>query len=136
MTWTGAATPGSSCTASGAGDIHDTIDLLAGGTVTYTATGTLDAAATGTPTNRASVALPAGYEDPVPENNAAFREFTLKWWGKEPSPKGYTTQRNHAARWGSYDEKESARVRKRVQDIMDRYFPEGRPVDHATGAQR
>jgi len=67
------------------------------------------------------------YKGLVPADNAAFREFALKWWGKEPSPKGYTTQRNHAARWESYDEKEAARVRKRVQGIIDRYFPDGRP---------
>jgi len=76
------------------------------------------------------------YKGLVPADNVAFREFALKWWGKEPSPKGYTTQRNHAARWESYDEKEAARVRKRVQDIIDRYFPNGHPDDPGTRARR
>lgn len=67
------------------------------------------------------------YKSLVPEDNKAFREFALKWWQKEPSPDGYTTERNHAARWENYDEKEAARVRKTVQAIIDRYFPNGRP---------
>ncbi|MFO7821379.1 MAG: M60 family peptidase N-terminal accessory domain-containing protein [Lentisphaeria bacterium] len=71
------------------------------------------------------------YKGLVPDNNKAFREFALKWWQKEPSPEGYTTERNHVARWESYDEKEAARVRETVQAIIDRYFPNGRPDDEA-----
>lgn len=69
------------------------------------------------------------YKSLVPANNAAFREFALLWWGKEPSPEGFTTERNHAARWESYDEKEADRVRQRVQEIIALYFPKGRPVE-------
>jgi len=53
----------------------------------------------------------------------------LKWWGKQPNPKGFTTERNHAARWDSYDEKEAENVRKVMQEIIDDYFPNGRPKE-------
>ena len=42
VTWTCAASAGSSCTAAGSGDIADTVTVLAGGTLTYAATGTID----------------------------------------------------------------------------------------------
>jgi len=71
VTWTAVASPGSNCTPGGTGNIEDTIDLLVGGTVTYTATGTLAWEATGTPTNQAIVAVPPGYDDPTPKNNTA-----------------------------------------------------------------
>jgi hypothetical protein len=67
------------------------------------------------------------YKSLVPEDNKAFRKHALMWWTKEPSAKGYTTERNHAARWKSYDEAEAERVRQVVQDVIDRYFPDGRP---------
>ncbi len=71
------------------------------------------------------------YRGLVPENNEAFREFALGWWQRPPRADGYTTERNHADRWESYDEAEAARVRQTVQGIIDRYFPEGRPPDTA-----
>jgi hypothetical protein len=49
------------------------------------------------------------------------------WWAKEPSAKGLTTEKKHAARWASYDEKEANRVRQVVQDNINLYFPNGRP---------
>jgi hypothetical protein len=67
------------------------------------------------------------YKGLVPKDNQAFREFAIKWWGKQPSPTGFTSERNHAARWESYDEKEAAKIKQCVQDIIDRYFPAGRP---------
>jgi hypothetical protein len=69
------------------------------------------------------------YKRAIPEDNAAFRAYALKWWGKQPDPKGYTTQRNHAARWDSYDEAEAKKVAATVQAIIDKYFPEGRPAE-------
>jgi hypothetical protein len=68
------------------------------------------------------------YQGLIPADNEAFRAYALKWWGKQPSEKGFTTQRNHAARWDSYDEKAAAVVRQTVQKILDRYFPDGRPM--------
>jgi len=70
-TWTCAGAGGGSCSPSGAGDINETVDLPAGGSVTYTLTGTVDAAAAGTLTNTATVAEPAGVTDPNPGNNSA-----------------------------------------------------------------
>lgn len=69
--WTCAASAGSSCTASGTGDIADAVDLNAGGTLTYTLTGVLAETATGTLTNGASVTVPDGTTDPQPSNNSA-----------------------------------------------------------------
>ncbi len=47
-TWTCVGAGGGTCTASGSGNINDTVNLPAGGSVTYTASCTISAAATGT----------------------------------------------------------------------------------------
>ena len=67
------------------------------------------------------------YKSLVPADNQAFPDFALKWWGKEPRPEGYTTERGHAQQWDRYDEKTAAAIRNTVQDIIDLYFPNGRP---------
>jgi uncharacterized repeat protein (TIGR01451 family) len=67
-TWTCAASPGSTCTAGGSGSIDDVFDLLVGGTLTYTVTGTVDPAATGFLINTATV---GGITDPDPADNSA-----------------------------------------------------------------
>jgi len=77
VTWTGAASRGAVCTARGAGDLHDTIDLPPGGSVTYKATGIIDPASTGTLVNEASVAAPAGRIEATPEDNTAVDVDTL-----------------------------------------------------------
>ncbi len=66
--WTCAASAGSSCAASGAGNISDSVNLLAGGTATYTLTASAAPGATGTIANTATVTL-AG--DPNSANNSA-----------------------------------------------------------------
>ena len=71
VTWTCAASAGSSCPASGSGSINASVSLLAGGTATFTLTGTLSASATGTLTNTATVAPPPGTVDPVSGNDSA-----------------------------------------------------------------
>jgi len=71
VTWMCAASTGSSCPASGTGSINAAVNLLAGGTATFTLTGTLSASATGTLTNTATVTPPPGTVDPVPGNDAA-----------------------------------------------------------------
>jgi uncharacterized repeat protein (TIGR01451 family) len=76
-TWTCTPSPGSSCTASGSGDILDRVDLLVGGTATYSLTGTVDPAATGTLANTASVGPPPGMGDPDPADNTATDIDTL-----------------------------------------------------------
>lgn len=65
ITWTCTPGPGAVCTASGSGDVHDLVDLPAGASVTYTATGS--AASAGA--NAASVTAPSGVTDPEPGNN-------------------------------------------------------------------
>jgi len=56
---------GSRCTPSGFGNIDDTVDLTAHGTVTYLVTATLAASATGTLENTANVEIPGDVSDPV-----------------------------------------------------------------------
>jgi len=64
FTWTCAASTGSTCTASGSGDIDDTVTVLAGGTLTYTISGTVPAGTTGDLTNTTTVTPPEGVSDP------------------------------------------------------------------------
>ncbi|MEM1248644.1 MAG: hypothetical protein AAGK22_19860 [Acidobacteriota bacterium] len=73
-TWTCSASAGSSCTVAGAGNIADTINLLDGGTATYTAVCAIDASATGTLSNTATVTL-AG--DSNAANNIATDNDTV-----------------------------------------------------------
>ncbi len=68
-TWTCAASAGSACPASGSGDITASVDLLAGGTATFTLTATVGG--TGTINNTATIAVPAGTNDPNPADNSA-----------------------------------------------------------------
>jgi len=76
-TWTCVGAGGGTCTASGSGNINDATNLPAGGSVTYTASCTVAAAATGTLSNTATVAAPGGVTDPVPGNNSATDSDTL-----------------------------------------------------------
>jgi uncharacterized repeat protein (TIGR01451 family) len=74
VTWSCASASGAnaSCrTASGTGNITVPVNLQAGSSVTVTVTGTLDPAATGTVTNTAQIAPPAGTTDPDMSNNTA-----------------------------------------------------------------
>jgi len=76
-TWTCVGAGGGTCTAAGAGNIGDTVNLPAGGSVTYTASCALSAAATGSLSNTATIAAPAGVTDPVPGNNSATDTDTI-----------------------------------------------------------
>jgi uncharacterized repeat protein (TIGR01451 family) len=76
-TWTCAGASGGTCTASGSGNLNDTVNLPSGGSVTYTASCTISASATGTLSNTATVAAPAGVTDPAPGNNSATDSDTL-----------------------------------------------------------
>jgi uncharacterized repeat protein (TIGR01451 family) len=67
-TQTGGAT---AFTASGSGNIADTVNMPAGSKITYKATGKLSAAATGTLSNSAAVTAPAGVSDLNSANNSA-----------------------------------------------------------------
>ena len=77
VTWTCVGAGGGTCTASGSGPINDTVDLPAGASVTYTLTGTIDPAATGTLVNTAAVVPGGGVVDTNPANNAATDTDTL-----------------------------------------------------------
>src|SRR5690606_13078610 len=54
-TWTCVGAGGGTCTAAGAGNINDAVNLPAGGSVTYTASCAISAAATGTLSNTATI---------------------------------------------------------------------------------
>ena len=64
-------------TASGSGNISDTVNMPAGSTITYTVTATISASATGTLTNTATVSVPGGVTDSNPANNSATDSDTL-----------------------------------------------------------
>jgi hypothetical protein len=55
-TWTCVASGGSACPASGTGNINATVDLLSGGSATFTLTAT--ASGTGTINNTATITAP------------------------------------------------------------------------------
>jgi uncharacterized repeat protein (TIGR01451 family) len=76
-TWTCAGAGGGTCTAAGAGNINDTVNLPTGGSVTYTASCTISGAATGTLANTATVTAPAGVADGNPANNSATDTDTI-----------------------------------------------------------
>ena len=76
-TWTCVGAGGGTCTASGSGNINDTVNLPAGGSVTYTVSANVNVAASGTLSNTATVAAPAGVTDPTPGNNSATDSDTL-----------------------------------------------------------
>jgi uncharacterized repeat protein (TIGR01451 family) len=76
-TWTCAGTGGGTCTAAGSGNIGATVNLPAGGSVTYTVSCTISAGDTGTIANTATVAAGAGVTDPAPGNNSATDTDTL-----------------------------------------------------------
>ena len=82
VTWTCAGTPGTSCDASGIGDINIAdVTLPANGSITYTITGTLDPAATcgTTVVNNANAdfASTTRFLDPDESNNAATVSSTV-----------------------------------------------------------
>src|SRR5204863_344151 len=70
-TWTCSGTGGATCTASGTGSITDTVNIPAGGSLTYTVNASISSAATGNLTNTATAAVAADTADTVPGNNSA-----------------------------------------------------------------
>jgi len=68
---TGAAAGATGFSASGTGNILDTVNMPVGSTITYTVIGTINSAATGILSNTATVTAPFGTIDPTPENNTA-----------------------------------------------------------------
>ncbi|MBL8299634.1 MAG: DUF11 domain-containing protein, partial [Rhodanobacteraceae bacterium] len=77
-TWTCVGAGGGTCTAGGSGAISDSVNLPAGGSVTYTqqcTVATVSAAAN--VSNTANVTLPTGFIDTAPANNTATDTDTL-----------------------------------------------------------
>jgi uncharacterized repeat protein (TIGR01451 family) len=68
-TWTCSPSSGSSCPASGSGNIGSSVSLLNGGSATFTASCTISAGASGTITNTATIGAPNGVTDPATGNN-------------------------------------------------------------------
>lgn len=77
VTWSTSASGGATASPSGVGNIADTVNLPVGGSVTYTVTGTVSPAATGTLVNTATITAPAGATDPNPGNNSATDTDTI-----------------------------------------------------------
>ncbi len=76
-TWTCVGAGGATCTAAGAGNISDTVNLPAGGSVTYTVNGTVDGAFVGVLSNTATVTAGPGITDPDPANDSATDSTTV-----------------------------------------------------------
>jgi uncharacterized repeat protein (TIGR01451 family) len=77
VTWTCAASGGSSCPASGSGNINATVNVAAGGAVTFTAGGTVSLNATGTLANTATVTVPSSVTDTNTGDNSATDTDTV-----------------------------------------------------------
>jgi uncharacterized repeat protein (TIGR01451 family) len=77
ITWTCAASPGSVCPASGSGNLNEIVDLAPAGTATFLLTYTIDAAATGSLVNTATLTPPAVFTDTDSANNAPSDTNTL-----------------------------------------------------------
>ena len=77
ISWTCAPGAGASCSATGTGNLLDTVTLAADSSLTYTVTATLDPEATDTVSNTAAVSAPPGVIDPSPSNNSATDTDTL-----------------------------------------------------------
>jgi uncharacterized repeat protein (TIGR01451 family) len=63
--------------ASGSGNINNTVTMPAGSKITYKATGTISASATGSISDTATVTAPSGVTDPNTANNSATDTDTL-----------------------------------------------------------
>lgn len=70
-TWTATYSSGSTGPASGSGNINTLVNLLNGGTATFTVTAPIRAGSFGNLTNTVTVTNPAGLPDPDPSNNSA-----------------------------------------------------------------
>jgi uncharacterized repeat protein (TIGR01451 family) len=75
--WSCTATGGGSCAPNGSGNISEPVNLPVAGSVSFTATCSIDPAASGTLVNSASASLPPAIVDPVPANNSASDSDTL-----------------------------------------------------------
>ena len=77
ISWTCIGAGGGTCTASGSGNINDTVNLPAGATVTYTVQAEVAPGIGGRLTNTATITAPIGTTDPTPGNNSSSYTYTL-----------------------------------------------------------
>jgi len=70
-TWTCSASAGSTCPASGSGNINSSVNLLDGGSATFSASCAVSATASGSIVNTATISAPNGATDPAASNNTA-----------------------------------------------------------------
>ena len=75
--WTCIGLAGGTCSASGSGNINETVNLPSGGSVTFTVTATVSPNSTGSLSNTAIVTAPVGVVDPNPINNSGTDTDTL-----------------------------------------------------------
>ena len=88
----------------------------------------------------------------VPTNNTAFTNFAYKWWGHKPTMSGAWEEREHARQWDTnalysagdqqrsqatnpgeiYNENSFRDITNRVQELINLYYPNGRPTDYGT----
>ncbi len=88
------------------------------------------------------------YKALIPTNNATFRTWCTSWWGGTlPVITGYGVEREHARQLSTtlqngtapqtrfpteiYDETAASQVNARVQQLLDLYYPTGRPTDYS-----
>ena len=92
------------------------------------------------------------YKTIVPANNAAFRNFCLGWWGRQPTVAGYWEETDHAMQWDSaldadgsnnpnvrpngsiYVESSAAEIRARIDELVALYYPGALTPDPMTFA--
>ena len=92
------------------------------------------------------------YKTLVPTNNTAFTNFAYKWWGHKPTMSGAWEEREHARQWDTnalysagdqqrgqatnpgeiYNENSFRDITNRVQELINLYYPNGRPSDYGT----
>ena len=77
VNWTCTGTGGGVCTASGTGNINDTVTLPVGSSVTYTVHAVVDLGARGIITNTAAISVPGGLTDPILSNNSSTDTDTI-----------------------------------------------------------
>jgi hypothetical protein len=70
------------------------------------------------------------YQSLVPTNNADFRSFATQWWGRQPTIAELNSvpQSDYCIKWTTYNESACAAVKTRTQQIIDLYFPHGKPA--------
>ncbi|HMP41758.1 MAG TPA: hypothetical protein PKA05_15370, partial [Roseiflexaceae bacterium] len=77
ISWTCSATTGSTCPASGSGNINHTLSLTASHVATFIINGTIAGNARGNLVNSATVSVPGGVQDNVGSNNSSISDQAL-----------------------------------------------------------